>query len=45
MLVTTFIAYITSTFMIEAVSVANAEDTNKRTETLYGAGAYKNPMI
>ena len=31
--------------MIEAVSVANAEDTNKRTDTLYGPGAYDNPMI
>jgi len=31
--------------MIETVSVANAEDTNKRSDTLYGAGAYKNPMI
>jgi len=31
--------------MIEAVAVANAEDTNKRTNTLYGPGAYQNPMI
>jgi hypothetical protein len=45
MVITTIIAYITATFMIETVSVANAEDTNKRSDTLYGAGAYKNPMI
>lgn len=45
MLVTTFIAYITATFMIEAVSVANAEDDKKRSDTLYGPGSYKNPMI
>ena len=37
-------AYITATFMIETVSVANAEDQNKRKETLYGINAYDNQI-
>jgi hypothetical protein len=36
MLITTIIAYITATFMIEAISVANSEDVDRRTESIYG---------
>ena len=35
-------AYITSTYMIEAISVANAEDPNRRRNSLYGLESYAN---
>lgn len=31
--------------MIEAISVANAEDTNRRTFSMFGQTAYKSPII
>jgi hypothetical protein len=36
LITTCFIAYITATYMVEAVSVANAEDTGRRTFSLFG---------
>jgi len=33
-------AYITATYMIEAISVANAEDPNRRRNSLYGLESY-----
>lgn len=45
LIITTFISYITATFMIEAVSVANAEDSSKRTESMFGETAYVSPMV
>ena len=46
LVISCFIAYITATFMIEAISVANAEDTqSSRTESLFGEVAYKSPII
>jgi len=38
-------AYITATFMVEAVSVANAEDQNRLEESIFPAAAYKSPII
>jgi hypothetical protein len=43
--VTCGIAYITATFMIETISVANAEDQDKRADSLYALNAYKNPIV
>lgn len=43
--ITTVVAYITATFMIEAISVANAEDTKRRTFSMFGAQAYKSPIV
>lgn len=34
--VTCVVAYITATFMVEAVSVANAMDTKRRTFSMFG---------
>lgn len=45
MLITCTIAYITSTFMIEAISVANSEDLNRRHGSMFGDTAYKSPII
>jgi len=45
LLITTFIAYISATFMIEAISVANAEDTGRRTFSMFGQQAYKSPIV
>lgn len=45
MIVTCFIAYITATFMVEAISIANSEDIDRRTESLYGELAYASPIV
>jgi len=31
--------------MIEAISVANAEDTKRRSNSMFGQTAYKSPII
>jgi len=43
--ITCCVAYITATFMVEAISVANAEDTNRRTFSMFGQQAYKSPIV
>jgi hypothetical protein len=45
MLITCFIAYITATYMIEAISVANSEDPKRRTRSMFGETAYKSPIV
>lgn len=43
--ITTFIAYITATFVIEAVSVAHALDDKARRFSMFGHEAYKSPIV
>lgn len=43
--ITCVIAYITATFMVEAVSVANAMDKKRRTFSMFGVEQYKSPII
>jgi hypothetical protein len=38
-------AYITATFMIEAISVANAEDKGRRRDSMFGETSYKSPIV
>jgi hypothetical protein len=45
MLITCCIAYITATFMIEAISVANSEDDKRRTSSMFGETAYVSPIV
>ena len=45
LVITTFIAYITSTFMVEAISVAHAEDDERRRDSMFGETCYKSPII
>jgi hypothetical protein len=41
-----FISYVTATFMIEAIAVANAEDLqNERRDSLFGETVYKSPIV
>jgi len=42
--VTTCVAYVTATFMIEAISVANAQDKS-RLGSIFGEDAYKSQMV
>ena len=42
---TCFIAYITATFMVEAISVAAAQDTKRRRFSMFGVSQYKSPII
>ena len=44
--ITTFIAYITATFMVEAISIANAcGDSHQRSFSMFGEEKYKSPII
>lgn len=45
MVVTCVIAYMTATFMVEAISVANANDKKRRTFSMFGMEQYKSPII
>jgi hypothetical protein len=45
MVITCAIAYITATFMVEAISVANANDNKRRTFSMFGVEQYKSPII
>ena len=45
LIICTFMAYVTATFMIEAVSVANAEDQNRLEESIFPMAAYKSPIV
>ena len=41
-----FISYVTATFMIEAIAVANAEESkNQRRDSMFESGSYKSPII
>lgn len=42
--ITTSVAYVTATFMIEAIAVANALDKS-RLGSIFGEDAYKSPMV
>lgn len=43
--ITCVIAYITATFMVEAISVANAIDPKRRKFSMFGEQQYKSPII
>jgi len=45
MAITCLVAYITATFMIEAVSIANANDKKRRLFSMFGEEQYKSPII
>jgi len=44
-MITCFIAYITATFMVEALSVAHAEDNERRRDSMFGETCYKSPIV
>ena len=44
LVISCIMAYITSTFMIEAISVANAEDKNRRRDSMFQEASYKSPI-
>jgi len=43
--ITCFVSYVTATFMIEAVSVANSMDKKRRRFTMFGETSYKTPVV
>lgn len=43
MLVCCFLAYISATYMVEAVAMANSQDDNRRRDSLFKEEAYKTP--
>jgi hypothetical protein len=43
--ITCFISYMTATFMIEAVSVAHAEDNDRRRDSMFGELSYVSPIV
>jgi len=45
LVITCFISYMTATFMIEAVSIANAEDTDRRRDSMFGEICYASPVV
>ena len=45
MLVCCFLAYISATYMVEAVAMANSQDDNRRRDSLFKEEAYKTPQM
>jgi hypothetical protein len=45
LLICTLMAYMTATFIIEAISIANAEDKDRLTDSIFHSSAYKSPII
>ena len=42
---TCVLAYISATFMIEVISMANSEDDNRRRNSLFNEECYKTPQV
>jgi len=45
MIICCILSYISATFMVEAISMANSQDENRRTESLFTEEAYKTPVL
>ena len=45
LVITCGVAYMTATFMIEAISVAHAEDQNARRDSMFGEQCYVSPIV
>lgn len=45
MLITCVLAYISATYMVEAISMANSQDENRRRDSIFNEECYKTPAM
>lgn len=45
MAITCILAYISATYMIEAISMANSQDDNRRRDSIFKEECYKTPQL
>lgn len=45
MIVTCVLSYISATYMVEAISMANSQDDGRRRDSLFNEGCYKTPQL